>query len=238
VRNNRVQVVILAGGLATRLGELSLNTPKSMIPIEGKPFLEYQIDLLKHQGFREILLCVGHLGEMIEAYFGRGDRLGVDLTYSWEPVPLGTGGALKNAESLLQEEFILLYGDSFLPIDYATAIKNFRLFNKLATMVVYKNFNKYDKSNVVVNEQRILIYAKNVEHPEMYFIDAGLTLYKKEVVDLLLQGQKVDLGLMIQKLVFMGELFAWEINQRFYEIGSLKGLEDFQSYVKKHKACQ
>lgn len=166
-----MQVVILAGGLATRLGELTFQTPKSMVFIEGKPFLEHQIELLRRHELRDLLLCVGYLGEKIESYFGNGKKFGTRISYSWESVPLGTGGALKNAEALLGDEFMLLYGDSYVPIDFNTLMRAFRKFNMSGTMLVYKNNDKYDKSNIVLNGNKILLYNKNIKHYEMYFID-------------------------------------------------------------------
>jgi NDP-sugar pyrophosphorylase family protein len=227
-----MQMVILAGGLATRLGELSRQTPKSMILIQGKPFLEYQIGLLKSQGITELLLCVGHLGEKIEAYFRDGKSFGLNIRYSWESSPLGMGGALVNAEPLLEEEFMLLYGDSYLPLDYQQVIRVFQQQNTLGTMVIFKNHNKYDKSNIVLNGLRIMIYDKRATNPMMHHIDAGLSVYKKKALAALPAGPNVPLDNMIQHLIRERELSAHETDQRFYEIGSLQGIQDFQDYLR------
>ena len=122
-----MQMVILAGGLATRLKSLSIECPKSMLPIEGKPFLEHQVALLRKNGIRNIVLCIGHWGEQIEAYFKEGGRLGVHIQYSKEGSRLlGTGGALKKAAPLLEDAFFVMYGDSYLMLDYAHIEKEFR----------------------------------------------------------------------------------------------------------------
>jgi len=227
-----MQIVILAGGLATRLGKLSLNTPKSMITIEGKPFLEYQIDLLKDQGINEIILCVSHLGEKIKSYFGNGENFRVHISYSLEKNPLGTGGALKNAQKLLSDEFMMLYGDSYLPIDYNYVINAFRDFGTLGTMVVYKNCDKYDKSNVILDGTRIKFYEKNMKHPNMVYIDAGLSIFKKDILKTFSKGKNFSLDIIIKDLISRRQLSAFETEQRFYEIGSINGLRDFREYIK------
>jgi len=227
-----MQMVILAGGLATRLGELSRQTAKSMIIIQGKPFLEYQIELLKAQGITELLLCLGHLGEQIEDYFRDGKNFGLNIRYSWESSPLGTGGALRNAAPLIMDEFMLLYGDSYLPLNYQQVIRFFRRQDTLGTMVIYKNHNKYEKSNIVLNGRRILIYDKQAFHPGMHHIDAGLSVFKKKALTLLPAGANAPLDIMLQPLIREGQLSAYETEQRFYEIGSRRGIRDFQDYLR------
>jgi NDP-sugar pyrophosphorylase family protein len=224
-------MVILAGGLATRLGKIAHDTPKSMILIEGRPFLEYQLELLSRQNIKDIVLCVGHLGEKIKSYFDNGKKLGVKIDYSWEETPLGTGGALKNAGGLLQNDFMMLYGDSYLPIDYHKVINMFRGKNILGTMVIYKNNNKYDKSNIVLNEGRIMAYDKEKKLPGMVYIDAGLSIFKKEVLKNLPRRKQIPLDTLINQLIDSGQLSAYITEQRFYEVGSPKGLQDFHNYI-------
>lgn len=227
-----MQIVVLAGGLATRLGKIADDTPKSMILIEARPFLEYQLELLSRQNIKDIVLCVGHLGKKIESYFGNGKKFGVKIDYSWEETPLGTGGALKNAEGVLQNEVMMLYGDSYLPIDYNKIINTFRREKKLGTMVIYKNNNKYDKSNIILNEGRIKAYDKEKKLPGMVYIDAGLSIFKKEVLKKLPHGKQIPLDAMIKQLIDLGQLSAYITKQRFYEVGSIKGLQDFRNYIK------
>ena len=145
-----MQVVILAGGLATRLKGLTSGQPKSMVEIQGKPFLEYQLELLRIRGMRNIVLCIGHMGEQIENYFGDGKRYEVNIRYSREDRLLGTGGALKKAEELLDDVFFTMYGDSYLFLDFLGAMHYFRCQNKLALMTVYKNHDRYDRSNTTI----------------------------------------------------------------------------------------
>src|SRR3989344_1292210 len=134
-----MQVVILAGGLGIRLRPLTQSLPKPMVLIKGKPFLEYQLEMLKKNGFKDFILCTGYLGEKIEEYFGNGEKIGIHIKYSKENMPLGTGGALKNGQKLLEDEFILVYGDSFLYMDYQLLITDFNESKKLAMSVVFKN---------------------------------------------------------------------------------------------------
>jgi len=145
-----MQVIILAGGLATRLSHLTEDLPKSLVEIMGRPFLDYQIDLLRRAGIDNIVLCVGHLGRQIENYCGNGKKHGVSICYSYEDMPLGTAGALKNAASLLNDVFLCMYGDSYLPADFHAMMQYFEVRKELAMMTVLKNNNRFDKSNTVV----------------------------------------------------------------------------------------
>ena len=156
-----MQIAILAGGLATRLQPLTEKIPKSMIMIQGKPFFQYQLEFLKKEGITDIVLCVGHLSEQIETYFGDGKRFGVNITYSKERDKLlDTAGALKNAERLLEDVFFVMYGDSYLFLDFEAVKGYYRIHNKSALMVVYKNHDIYDKSNVVVEDGMVMRYDK------------------------------------------------------------------------------
>ena len=156
-----MQIVILCGGLATRLGDIAKNNPKSMIEINGKPFLEHQIELLKKQSITDILLCVGYLSEKIMDYFGDGKNFGVNIRYSYDgDKRLGPIGAVKNAEFLLDDIFFIMYGDSYVFVDFGKIYQHFLKRKKLALMTIYKNYDKYDKSNVAVNNSDIIRYNK------------------------------------------------------------------------------
>ena len=145
-----MQIVIIAGGLATRLGDLTRDKPKSMVEIQGKPFLEYQLDMLRRGGIDNFVLCLGHAGEQIKRVFGDGSKYGVNLRYSFENRQLGTAGALKNAEKLLEKMFFTIYGDSYLFLDFIQVEAHFKSKNKLALMTIYKNRDQCDRSNAVV----------------------------------------------------------------------------------------
>ena len=227
-----MQAVILAGGLGTRLKPLTEEIPKSMIQIQGKPFLEHQLNLLRQGGISDIVLCVGYLGEKIKEYFGYGKGFGVKIEYSEETEKLlGTAGALENARDLLDDTFFLTYGDAYLILDYRGVMGYFKKFNKLGLMVVLKNFDRYDKSNVVVEGDLIKVYDKQRRAPDMVYIDFGFSVLRKKALDLVPKGRVIDLGEFYHELIRRKELLAFETQQRFYEVGSQKGLEEFERLV-------
>lgn len=227
-----MQAVILAGGLGKRLKPLTEKIPKSMVPIQGKPFLEYQLDLLRRCGISDIVLCVGYLGEKIKNYFCDGKGFGVKIEYSEETEKLlGTAGALKNALDLLDDTFFITYGDSYLILDYRGVMRYFKKFNKLGLMVVYKNFDRYEKSNVVVEGDLIKIYTKQRRAPDMVYIDFGVSVLRKKALDLLPKGKVIDLEEFYHELIIRKELLAFETQQRFYGVGSQKGLKEFERLV-------
>jgi NDP-sugar pyrophosphorylase family protein len=225
-------MVILAGGLGTRLWPLTSDVPKALIPIGGKPFLHHQIELLKRQGIRDIVLCVGHLAEQVQDYFGDGRWLGVRIKYSEEKGPLlGTAGAIKRAEPLLGDDFFLMYGDSYLMIDYQEIIRYFRRFHRLALMVVWKNLDRLERSNVAVEANLVTAYNKDKKSPDMAYINYGLSVLRKEALRYIPPGRPFSQEEFYQILIAQGELLAFEVEQRFYEIGSPRGLEEFQMLI-------
>ena len=225
-------VVILAGGLATRLRPLTTAVPKAMLAVHGRPFLLYQLELLRAAGLRQIVLCTGHLGEQIVEYFGDGRKFGVSLAYSRDGQQLlGTGGALRKATPLLGEEFLVMYGDAYLMSDYAAIQRAFRACRQPGLMVVYRNKDQYDRSNVVLGDGRVTFYSKTEQRPGMVYIDAGVSIFRKSVVELIPPGSLASLESLHQLLIARGQLAAFETEQRFYEIGSLSGLKEFEHFV-------
>lgn len=229
-----MQMVILAGGLATRMRPLTSKLPKPMLQIKGRPFLEYQLELLKEYEIKDILLCVGYKGELIKDHFGDGRKFGVNLSYSFDGDKLlGTAGALKKAYKLLNETFFLMYGDSYLPYDYQEIERHFRDSVKLSLMVAYKNQNRFDKSNILINEGLIKLYDKTLQGENLDYIDAGLSILKKEVLNLVPDDEPYDLEELYRTLISEEEMSAFEVKQRFYQIGSFEGLEEFKNLVEK-----
>lgn len=225
-----MQVAIIAGGLATRLGNLTRDLPKSMVKILGKPFLEYQIELLRKAGVNDIVLCVGYLSEKIEEYFGSGHNFGVNIIYSREEKLVGTAGALKKAEAYLNDAFFTLYGDSYIFFNFANAESYFRAQNKLAMMTVYKNHNLYDKSNTAIEAGLVKQYSKQQKNKDMVYIDYGVNLLRKAVLDMIPKDEPYSLEQLFPRLIEKQELLAFEVSERFYEIGSLQGLNEFKEY--------
>jgi NDP-sugar pyrophosphorylase family protein len=227
-----MQMVILAGGLGTRLRPLSSRVPKALIPIGAKPFLHHQIDLLKRWDIRDIVLCVGHLGEQVQNYFGDGRWLGVRIRYSEEEGPLlGTAGAIKKAEPLLGDHFFLMYGDSYLMIDYREIMRYFRRFDRLGLMVVWKNVDRFERSNVKVEGNLVTAYNKDQKSPDMVYINYGLSILRKDALVFIPPGRPFSQEEFYQVLIDQGQLLAFKVKQRFYEIGSPKGLEEFGMLV-------
>jgi MurNAc alpha-1-phosphate uridylyltransferase len=230
-----MQVAILAGGLATRLRPLTTATPKSLVMVHGKPFLTYQLDFLRKGGIEDIVLCVGHLREQIESYYRDGSEFGVRIRYSKEEGPLlGTAGALRNAFPLLDNTFFVIYGDSYVFLDFAEIWRFFHRFEKSALMVVYKNENRYDRSNVSINGNFVQIYNKTEQTPDMVYIDYGVSLLRKTVLESIPENKYLSLETVFSSLIAHKELLSYPTNQRFYEIGSKEGLKEFQNYIREH----
>lgn len=224
-----MQMVILCGGLATRLGKLAKDSPKSMIEIEGKPFLEYQIENLINHSFEDVLLCVGHLSEKIENYFGDGKEFGIDIKYSYDgEKPLGPIGALKNAEPLIEDMFFIMYGDSYLSVDFQKVYTNFMQDNKLGLMVVYKNLDKFDKSNIKIENDIVVGYGEK----DSEYIDYGTSILRKKALDIIPKNTFYTTGQFFSDLIKKRELLAYESTKRFYHIGNPDALEEFRNFIR------
>lgn len=227
----KIPVAILAGGLATRLRPITEKIPKSLVPVAGKPFLAHQLELLHARGIRRAVLCIGHLGEMIQSEFG-GEKFGVRLDYSFDGEKLlGTGGAIKRALPLLGGEFFVLYGDSYLPVEYAPIAEFFHRSGKLGLMTVYRNEGKYDTSNVVFRDGEIMVYDKKAKLPEMRHIDYGLSLFKSSVFHSYSADQIFDLAEVMGRLVREKQLAGCEVPERFFEMGSPAGLAELETLL-------
>lgn len=220
-------VALLAGGLATRLRPITEKIPKVLVSVAGRPFLEHQLALLRKQGFTRVVLCLGHLGEMVVDQFGDGREHGMQLEYSFDgPKLLGTGGALKQAMPQLGENFFVLYGDSYLTEPFGPVADFFLRSGKLGCMTVYRNEGKYDTSNVVFGDGEIKLYDKKHRLPEMRHIDYGLSLFNRRAFDEWPSDQPFDLAAVMTRLVERKQMAGWEVKDRFYEIGSHEGLEE------------
>jgi N-acetyl-alpha-D-muramate 1-phosphate uridylyltransferase len=219
-------VAILAGGLATRLRPLTETIPKSLIDIAGEPFLAHQLRLLKNRDIDRVILCVGYLGGMVRDFAGRGQSFGLEIEYSFDgPAPLGTAGALRAALPLLGEAFFVVYGDSYLPCDYRGIETAFLKSGKPGLMTVFLNEGRWDASNVEFRAGEILRYDKGARTPGMRHIDYGLGLFRRSVFEALPPGPH-DLAAVYRSLLAHNELAAVEVPERFYEIGSLAGIEE------------
>lgn len=225
-------VAILAGGLATRLRPLTETVPKALLEIRGEPFLAHQLRLLRRHGITRAVLCVGYLGGQIREFAGDGGAFEMRLEYSEDgPNLLGTAGALKKALPLLGESFFTIYGDSYLPCDYAAVEQAFRNSGKAGLMTVHRNDGRWDSSNVEFTEGSIRAYDKANRTAAMRYIDYGLGVYHRRPFDALPAGGRVDLATVCQTLLREGELAAYEIPTRFYEIGSPEGIRELEEFL-------
>ena len=200
--------------------------------IAGKPFAAHQIELLRSHGFRRFVFCVGHLGEMVEERIGSGEDYGVEIGYSYDgPELLGTGGALRKALSELGEAFFTIYGDSYLPCDFARIGAAFNSSKKPALMTILHNANRWDRSNVFYKDGRIISYEKRDPDPDSQHIDYGVGVFLARVFEAYPRNTSIDLAKIYQDLILNDRLAAYEQMDRFYEIGSSSGLEETRQYL-------
>ncbi len=224
-------VCILAGGLGTRLGKRVSETPKPLIEVAGEPFLLHQLRLLAARGIREVVLCVGYLGERIEATIG-GDRFGIEIRYSYDAPGLdGTLGAIRRALPLLGDRFLVLYGDTYLRIDYADVARCWRGSGLPAVMTVLRNEGRWDTSNARYEAGRVLAYDKSAPTPEMQWIDYGLGGLTAEAVALV-DATEPDLSKLYERLAAAGLLCGYEASERFYEVGTPSGLREADRFLR------
>jgi NDP-sugar pyrophosphorylase family protein len=225
-------IAILAGGLATRLRPLTTTTPKALLDVNGEPFIAHQLRLLRGWGAERVVVCTGYLGEQVEAYVGDGARFGLRVAYSPDgPRLLGTAGALQRALPLLGERFLVIYGDSYLPCDARAAVRTFDESGQLALMTVLRNEGRWDASNVVFRDGRIVAYDKKARSPEMCHIDYGLGAFDARAFADVPADRPACLAELYQALLARGELAGHEVYERFYEIGSFQGLEELCRYL-------
>jgi NDP-sugar pyrophosphorylase family protein len=216
-----MQVVILAGGLGTRLRPLTLTVPKPMVPIHGRPFLEYQIEWVKQFGFDRVLLLTGYLGEQVESHFQDGSRWGVSISYSRELSPMGTAGALKLAEPLLNEHFLLLNGDTYLPINYGAMARHFETCDSLGLMTVYDNADRVAPNNVALGGDGMVVSYARQGDPSHTHLAAGAYIFRREVVDHVPTARFYSLeDDLTPGLAQARQLRGYAIRQRFYDIGA------------------
>ncbi len=228
-----MQAVILAGGLATRLGALTQETPKSLLLVAGRPFIDWQLERLASSGVRRVVLCIGHFGERIRERIGEGRGFGLVVDYSEDgPVLRGTAGALRRALPLLDPEFLVTYGDSYLTFDYAALLEDLVGHpDALGSMTVYRNEGRYDASNTEVSGERVVRYQKGESDPALDHIDYGALALRREVVASLPEEHRGSLAELQTELAAHRRLRAFRVTERFYEIGSESGLRELDAML-------
>jgi NDP-sugar pyrophosphorylase family protein len=225
-------VAILAGGLATRLHPICAHIPKPLLSIAGRAFILHQLELLRGNGIERVVLCVGHLGEQIQALVGDGGKLGLAVDYSFDGGRLlGTGGALKHALPLLGDEFLVVNGDSYVPCSFPAVQSAYFAAGRPALMAVLRNDNRWDRSNVVARGGEVVEYDKRAWRPGMSHIDFGVIVLSQQVFTRYGAAEVLDLGDICRDLSLSGQLAAFEVTERFYEIGSVQGIADTEEFL-------
>jgi len=229
-------LALLAGGLATRLRPITATIPKSIVMVAGKPFIAHQLHLLARQDITDVVVCTGYLGEQVESYVGDGSKFGVRVRYSPDGAkPLGTGGALRRALPMLGERFMVMYGDSYLRTSFRPVYEAFRASRRPALMTVYRNANKIEQSNVEFADGVIRTYDKVHRTDAMLHIDYGLGVLDASVLSARPPDIAFDLADLYQDLANRGLLAGYEVNERFYEIGSPAGLAETDAFLRMTK---
>jgi NDP-sugar pyrophosphorylase family protein len=229
-------VAILSGGLATRLRPATETIPKALIPINGEPFIAHHLRLLSNAGVERVVMCVGHFGEMIQEFAGDGRRFGLRVTYSQDgPNPRGTAGAVRNALPLLGDQFLVLYGDSYLPCDYRAVERAFFESGLPGLMTLFRNRNQWEISNVELAGGQITAYDKRAPTAAMEYVDYGLSAFQASVFSAAAFSaageQAADLTVVFQELIRRRALAGFEVKERFYEVGSWEGIRELQAYL-------
>lgn len=229
-----MQCVILAGGRGARMQPLTDTIPKALVPICGRPFVDHQLAWLRDQDVKDVVFCIGYRGRQLRDFVGDGSAWGVAARYVDEGNELrGTAGALRLAldEDALAENFTALYGDSYLPVDLAPIWRAFEIGGAQALMAVFRNENRWDASNVRYENGKVLEYDKQHagKRPALAWIDYGLTVFARDLVaDRIQPGETADLADLYRELSLEGALAGFEVNRRFYEVGSPEGVADLE----------
>lgn len=232
-----MQAVILAGGLGTRLYPLTQTVPKSLIPVAGRPFVDWQLELLQRAGVENVVMLIGHMGEAIQAHLGDGSRFGVQVRYSDEGSKrLDTAGAVRHALDLLDEAFFLTFGDSYLILPYRQIWDDYQAWGGEALMVVYRNDNQFDTSDIFVEGGRVRAYQKDPPLPGAFYINDGLHILRRDSIATIGEGTRISLQQFLQPIIARGGVMAWETKQRFYEIGSYAGLKELEMRLSAEEA--
>jgi NDP-sugar pyrophosphorylase family protein len=230
-------ICILAGGRGTRLGDLVRDVPKPLLAVAGEPFLIHQLRLLRSHGAARVVLSVGYLGELIERRIGR-EQFGIRIDYSYDgPELAGTLGAIRTALPLLGSRFLVMYGDSYLPLDYRAAVATWCSSPRAALMTVLKNEGRWDTSNAVFRDGVVARYDKHHPTPEMSWIDygmGGLTERALQWAD----PDEGDLAVLYHNLAQGEELCGYEASSRFFEIGTPASLKEADRFLRSLRASE
>jgi len=238
-----MQCVVLAGGLGTRMRAYTEQIPKALIPVDGTAFIDLQLAWMASHGVTEVVMSIGYRGDLLQNHVGDGARFGIPIRYVDEGSELrGTGGALRFAlaAGALAETFLVTYGDSFLPIDFAALKGAFHAGKQPAAMTVLHNGGRWDTSNVVFENGRLVVYdKKRADRPaaDYQYIDYGVSVLARSLIaEHVPETGQYDLAELFHDLSLRGELTGIEVFERFYEVGSPAGLRDFSEWIAARRA--
>ncbi len=226
-------IAILAGGLGTRIQSVSRGLPKSLMEFNGKPFLEWQLQLLEKNKCKAVVICVGHKSDLIKNYLEVRPKSKLDIRLSHDgKYNLGTGGALVKARKYLGKAFLVLYGDSYLSVNFEEVSEYFLSIRKLGLMTVLKNELNLEPSNVYLRNKLVLQYDKINRSDKMTYIDYGLSAFKSGAFTDFSSTKFLDLSKILSQLAIQKQLAGYKVYERYYEIGSIQGTKDFQELSK------
>lgn len=219
-----MKIVIMAGGKGTRIAQVNATVPKPMIPIEGKPILEYQIETLKNQGYTDIILIVGHMGNVIQEYFGDGAEFGVQISYIIEEQPLGTAGALYFLKDEIKDDFLLLNGDIIFDVNIQKFLEYHCKQGTVATILTHPNSHPYDSGIIIADKKKRVINWLHKEDERLWYknrVNAGLHMLSPRIFDLFTEVKKCDLDRDILKpLIKDRELSVYDSPEYIKDMGT------------------
>ena len=224
----KFEAIILSGGKGTRVKKYTKKNPKCLIEINGKPFLYYQLKYLKKNNIKDVIVSVGYQGGKIKSYLKKNiDFINTKIVNDGKR-PLGTGGATIKSLRFLKNFFFIIYGDSYLNFNLRKLVKK----NNLATMAIFRNNNKYDKSNIELQKLKKILYFRKIPKKRLFYIDYGASYVSKRIFKGIKKNAKLDLAVLFEKISQNNMLKGFEVKKRFYEIGSYNGIRDIKKYLK------
>lgn len=230
------QAVILAGGQGVRMRPFTLTTPKPMIPIYGKPFLEYIINSLKENGIEEVIILTGYLHEKIEYYFKDGEKFGLKIKYSFSPVDNETGTRIRKAKNFLDDTFLLLYSDNYWPLELDQLFKFYKKMDTQALITVYSNIDNYTKNNTLINDRGLVeVYDKSRKTPGLNGVDIGFFILNKKVLNLFPQENFSFEKIILPQLVAKKQLAGFLTYHKYYGLSNLERIPVIEEFFKPKK---
>ncbi len=230
-----IDVLILSGGQGTRLREIVNDRPKMMAEINERPFLDILINYISKYGFRRFILCVGYMANSIEKYYNKKEIINAEILFSKEGKPLGTGGAIKNAEKFIQSDsFLVVNGDSFCPINFLDFFNFYNKKSALTSMVVVEGKDNKDTGSVILDDSQKIIQFQEKENNKKAFVNAGIYFFKKEILSLIPPQINYSLEYSLFPKLIGQEFYAYVVQKKLIDIGTperyLKAKDFFTNY--------